>query len=172
MQTLPRIQPQASAQAGSTNGALCQPHAVAKTSRCGMEGEGDSVQRSAADNLKVFESGELLSKDGPVSARDALKGKYVGVYYSASWCPPCQRFTPKLVEAYSAVLKDKNLEIVFVSAGSASFARCYPTGTRPSAVTPCPHRPRRAGLLLLLLQDAVAGGRLRQQGAEGHVCGA
>lgn len=88
-----------------------------------MEGEGDSVQRSAADNLKVFESGELLSKDGPVSARDALKGKYVGVYYSASWCPPCQRFTPKLVEAYSAVLKGKNLEIVFVSAGSRSIPR-------------------------------------------------
>jgi thiol-disulfide isomerase/thioredoxin len=94
-----------------------------KTSHCGMEGDGDSVKSSAADNLKVFESGELLSKDGPVSARDALKGKYVGVYFSASWCPPCQRFTPKLVEAYTDSLKGKNLEIVFVSAGSASLAR-------------------------------------------------
>lgn len=49
-------------------------------------------------------------------ARDALKGKYVGVYFSASWCPPCQRFTPKLSDAYAKHLKAKNLEIVFVSA--------------------------------------------------------
>lgn len=76
----------------------------------------DTEQRSPANNLKLFESGELLSKDGLVSARDALKGKFVGVYFSASWCPPCQRFTPKLVEAYTSSLKDKNLEIVFVSA--------------------------------------------------------
>lgn len=78
----------------------------------------DTEQRSPANNLKLFESGELLSKDGLVSARDALKGKFVGVYFSASWCPPCQRFTPKLVEAYTSSLKDKNLEIVFVSAGA------------------------------------------------------
>ena len=81
----------------------------------------DSEQRSPAGNLALFASGELLSKDGPVSARDALKGKYVGVYYSASWCPPCQRFTPKLVEAYSSSLKGKNFEIVFVSAGAPPF---------------------------------------------------
>jgi len=78
----------------------------------------DSEQRSPASNLALFASGELLSKDGPVSAQDALKGKYVGVYYSASWCPPCQRFTPKLVEAYSSNLKGKNFENVFVSAGA------------------------------------------------------
>ena len=79
--------------------------------------EGASEQRSAADNLKVFGSGKLLSKDGEVSALDALQGKYVGVYFSASWCPPCQRFTPLIVDAYTSSLKAKNLEIVFVSAG-------------------------------------------------------
>ncbi len=87
----------------------------------GSEGDSDgheAPQRSAADNLLVFHTGQLQSKDGQVSARDALQGKYVGVYFSASWCPPCQRFTPMLIKAYSDSLKGKNFEIVFVSAGA------------------------------------------------------
>jgi thiol-disulfide isomerase/thioredoxin len=123
----------------------------------------DTEQRSPADNMKLFESGELLSKDGPVSARDALKGKYVGVYFSASWCPPCQRFTPKLVDAYTSNLKGKNLEIVFVSAGMIPF--------RFQSLSIAEHvisnivalhlvRPRRSGVLLLLLQNAMARNRL------------
>ncbi|XP_046576967.1 LOW QUALITY PROTEIN: nucleoredoxin-like [Haliotis rubra] len=40
--------------------------------------------------------------------------KYVGIYFSAHWCPPCRNFTPVLVEFYKKV-KSKGLEIVFVS---------------------------------------------------------
>lgn len=43
------------------------------------------------------------------------KGKYIGLYFSAHWCPPCRGFTPELVEAYKKSLKAKNLEIIFVS---------------------------------------------------------
>ncbi len=104
--------------------------------------EGASEQRSAADNLKVFRNGNLLSKDGQVSALDALRGKYVGVYFSASWCPPCQRFTPMLVEAYTSSLKAKNLEIVFVSAGQGAL----PPLPLPSLSTPTfsqSHKPSK-----------------------------
>ena len=51
---------------------------------------------------------------GPVHGSDVLAGKHVGVYYSASWCPPCQKFTPILAAALPA-LSTKGLEIVFVS---------------------------------------------------------
>ncbi|KAL3826944.1 hypothetical protein ACHAXA_006024 [Cyclostephanos tholiformis] len=39
--------------------------------------------------------------------------KLVALYFSASWCPPCKRFTPILIDFYEAC-KDE-LEIVFIS---------------------------------------------------------
>lgn len=46
-----------------------------------------------------------------------LDGKIVGLYFSASWCGPCKRFTPKLVETYNELSSENgNFEIVFVSA--------------------------------------------------------
>lgn len=41
--------------------------------------------------------------------------KYIGLYFSAHWCPPCKQFTPVLAKAYKDHLKDKGLEIIFVS---------------------------------------------------------
>lgn len=48
---------------------------------------------------------------------ELLKGKkYVALYFSASWCPPCRQFTPTLVKFYAAAQKaKKNLEIIWVS---------------------------------------------------------
>ena len=45
-----------------------------------------------------------------------LEGKYVLIYFSAHWCPPCRQFTPMLVKTYQT-LKNKNIpfEIVFNS---------------------------------------------------------
>ena len=41
---------------------------------------------------------------------------YITFYYSASWCPPCRKFTPKLVNFYKKHQpKHSNFEIVFVS---------------------------------------------------------
>ena len=44
-----------------------------------------------------------------------LKDKIVGVYFSASWCPPCRGFTPQLVKFYNQGAGKENFEIVFVS---------------------------------------------------------
>ncbi|CAF1372002.1 unnamed protein product [Adineta ricciae] len=63
--------------------------------------------------LQHEESGENNTE----TSTDQLNGKYVALYFSAHWCPPCKRFTPKLAEIYKEVkdeVKDK-LEIVFVS---------------------------------------------------------
>eukprot|EP00286_Rhodomonas_abbreviata_P018018 CAMPEP_0181303174 /NCGR_PEP_ID=MMETSP1101-20121128/8407_1 /TAXON_ID=46948 /ORGANISM="Rhodomonas abbreviata, Strain Caron Lab Isolate" /LENGTH=321 /DNA_ID=CAMNT_0023408709 /DNA_START=32 /DNA_END=993 /DNA_ORIENTATION=+ len=59
----------------------------------------------------------LLKPDGTsVITEQALKGKYVGLYFSAHWCPPCRRFTPILSQTYNAILQSRpDFEVVFVS---------------------------------------------------------
>ncbi|KAL7149106.1 hypothetical protein ABFS83_05G017100 [Erythranthe nasuta] len=46
---------------------------------------------------------------------DSFKGKIIGLYFSASWCGPCQQFTPRLVEVYNELAQTKNFEIIFIS---------------------------------------------------------
>lgn len=49
----------------------------------------------------------LKNKDGSALSLDALKSKdYLMLYFSASWCPPCQRFTPELVKWYENQMKE------------------------------------------------------------------
>jgi len=58
---------------------------------------------------------------------DVLNGvEFVGIYFSAHWCPPCRGFTPKLAEWYKAGLKDK-MEVIFVSSDrdEASFKEYF-----------------------------------------------
>jgi nucleoredoxin len=46
----------------------------------------------------------------------SIEGGIVALYFSASWCPPCRRFTPKLIEAYKELASHgKSFEVVFVS---------------------------------------------------------
>jgi len=48
---------------------------------------------------------------------DALEGKeYLVLYYSASWCGPCIKFTPELVRYYRTMkARHDNFELVFIS---------------------------------------------------------
>ena len=62
----------------------------------------------------VLGTDTLQGKHGPV-ATDSLNGKYVLLYFSAHWCPPCRGFTPVLAEFYKAAAASKNFEVVFVS---------------------------------------------------------
>jgi nucleoredoxin len=51
----------------------------------------------AAANAFVEMLGDTLkTKDGTVKTAEALKDKYVALYISAQWCPPCRGYTPKL----------------------------------------------------------------------------
>lgn len=62
---------------------------------------------------------QLVTKSGLKDTSEVLKGKkFVGVYFSAHWCPPCRQFTPVLSEFYE-LLKEENgdaLEMIFASA--------------------------------------------------------
>ncbi|KAL5730759.1 protein-disulfide reductase [Ranunculus cassubicifolius] len=57
-----------------------------------------------------------------------LIGKTVGLYFSAQWCPPCQKFTPRLAMVYKQLKeKNENFEIVFISIDKdkKGYLDCY-----------------------------------------------
>ncbi|EEF37007.1 nucleoredoxin, putative [Ricinus communis] len=58
----------------------------------------------------------LIRNNGDQVEIDSLKGKKLGLYFSASWCGPCQRFTPTLVEVYNELAPKGDFEIVFITA--------------------------------------------------------
>ncbi|KAJ6839340.1 putative nucleoredoxin 1 [Iris pallida] len=59
----------------------------------------------------------LVRSNGDQVNINNLAGKVVGLYFSASWCGPCHRFTPKLADAYTELSsKGAPFEVVFVSA--------------------------------------------------------
>uniref|UniRef100_A0AC34QVJ2 Thioredoxin domain-containing protein n=1 Tax=Panagrolaimus sp. JU765 TaxID=591449 RepID=A0AC34QVJ2_9BILA len=51
---------------------------------------------------------------GDVSAND-LKGKVVGLYFSAHWCGPCREFTPILKDFYDELSSTNNFEVIFLT---------------------------------------------------------
>ncbi|CAL1383827.1 unnamed protein product [Linum trigynum] len=61
----------------------------------------------------------------------SLVGKTIGLYFSAQWCLPCEKFTPKLIPIYHKIKsnhhENDNFEIVFVSndRDESSFASYY-----------------------------------------------
>ncbi|XP_063695436.1 uncharacterized protein LOC134826862 [Bolinopsis microptera] len=44
-----------------------------------------------------------------------LSGKYIGLYFSASWCGNCRIYTPKLVKVYNKIHVEKNWQIIWVT---------------------------------------------------------
>lgn len=80
--------------------------------------ESKAPEAAAAAKLelaKLFE-GKLTDGEGKSVSADNLKeAKFVAVYFSAHWCPPCRAFTPELVKFVAENRKDGNFEVVFVS---------------------------------------------------------
>ncbi len=58
---------------------------------------------------------QLVDSSGKAVLASSLQGKFVGVYFSAHWCPPCRVFTPALVKFRDANVEN-NFEVLFVSA--------------------------------------------------------
>jgi len=88
----------------------------------------------------------LIGKGGEEFPTSSLDGKYVALYFSAHWCPPCRGFTPALAKAYTSHLHGKGLEIVFVSSdkGQQEFNEYF--GEMPWKALPFSDRDRKASL--------------------------
>jgi nucleoredoxin len=70
----------------------------------------------------------LRGKAGEVNTNAALRGKEVGIYFSAHWCPPCRSFTPVFSKWYQEKKKKgEHFEVVFVSSDrdDAEFKSYY-----------------------------------------------
>tara|TARA_B100000959_G_C14902501_1_gene591575 strand:- start:170 stop:703 length:534 start_codon:yes stop_codon:yes gene_type:complete len=48
-------------------------------------------------DLKSLLPETLIAPSGEPISSETLRGKHIGLYFSASWCPPCRSFTPKLI---------------------------------------------------------------------------
>ena len=68
--------------------------------------------------------GNLVILDGKKFAKHELAAKptkYYVFYYTASWCGPCQAFTPSLVEFYEKN-KNENFELVLITSDDSEDA--------------------------------------------------
>jgi nucleoredoxin len=104
------------------NGANPAPASDNPMAGLSLDGSTTSPSTGSAE-LSPFVArfaGHLISLDhGTPKDFDAstLKNvQYWAFYYSASWCPPCRAFTPKLVDFYSYFKKSHpNFELIFVN---------------------------------------------------------
>jgi nucleoredoxin len=98
-------------------------------------------------NLAALLGDKLLGKSGEIATGDAIKGKKaVALHFSAHWCPPCRGFTPKLAEWYTKDLKDKGLEVVFISSDRDEKAFDEYYGEQPWLSVPYASREVKANL--------------------------
>lgn len=56
----------------------------------------------------------LVGNNGDQVKIKDLSGKIVGLFFSASWCPPCRGFTPSLVEVYEDLCPKGDFEVVLI----------------------------------------------------------
>jgi nucleoredoxin len=79
-----------------------------------------SAQLAPIDDIRTELSGKLVALRGksvlPYNAPDLPRAKYIALYFSAGWCPPCHQFTPLLVNFYKEMKpKHPEFEVVLLS---------------------------------------------------------
>ena len=84
-------------------------------------GAGVQAMAEVSEGIKELIPETLVNAEGKEVSRESLAGKFVGIYFSAQWCPPCRGFTPKLVDFRNAN-KDE-FEVVFVSSDQTPKAQ-------------------------------------------------
>jgi len=111
----------------------------------------------------------LDGKKQPVAvASISGKGKVIGLYFSAHWCPPCRGFTPALAECYLKLKAShpNGFEVVFVSSDRDESQWSDYFAEMPWLALPFNDRDRKSaiatkygitGIPTLILLDAETG---------------
>lgn len=84
-----------------------------------LHGDTD-VDKAFPDDVIVIPN-ILVDKSGEELSSEILDKKYVGLYFSASWCGPCRKFTPKLIEFRNKHAED--FEVILVGADGSQKAQ-------------------------------------------------
>ena len=80
-------------------------------------------------DVKALLPESLISPDGNLVSRETLRGKFVGLYFSAGWCPPCRAFTPLLIKFRND--RVKQFEVVLIGMDkSAKEQQAYVANSR------------------------------------------
>ncbi|GMJ07026.1 nucleoredoxin 1 [Hibiscus trionum] len=105
-----------------------------------MKHESQTLTNLLTNNGRDYLWNPTMTRKVPV---DSLIGKTVGLYFSAQWCIPCAKFTPKLISIYHKIKQSleeqgggDDFEIVFVSydRDQSSFVSYH--GTMPWLALP------------------------------------
>eukprot|EP00747_Dinoflagellata_sp_TGD_P178693 gnl/TRDRNA2_/TRDRNA2_28103_c0_seq1.p1 gnl/TRDRNA2_/TRDRNA2_28103_c0~~gnl/TRDRNA2_/TRDRNA2_28103_c0_seq1.p1 ORF type:complete len:281 (+),score=64.38 gnl/TRDRNA2_/TRDRNA2_28103_c0_seq1:65-907(+) len=102
--------------------------------------------------------GERLLAGGgrSLTTRDALSGaSAVGLYFSASWCPPCRGFTPQLIASYAQSLEPKGFKCVLVSSDQDEAAFSEYFAKMPWLALPYEDRQRQQQLSQLFKVQTI-----------------
>jgi nucleoredoxin len=101
------------------DGTVIVPDGVGEVS---MDPEGKNFPwrpKSLAEILPEF----YIDQNKTRRPMSDLNDKYLLLYYSAHWCPPCRGFTPKLSKAYTELKKHRSdFELLFVSSDRTQSA--------------------------------------------------
>lgn len=93
------------------NDAIYQKQLLKQRTRIIKQGP-DAIADVTNGKLVRFQDGNLV----PLEESDLAEKKVYGLYFSAHWCGPCRKFTPKLVDYYNKVVGEHpEFEIIFVS---------------------------------------------------------
>jgi len=88
------------------------------TSEVGSDAKGENFPWKPKTMSEIWPDQILAPKAAAQNAIESasLKDKYLMLYFSAHWCPPCRAFTPKLSKAYEKMKAERDdFELVFVS---------------------------------------------------------
>ncbi len=87
---------------------------------------------------------------------DSLKDKYLMLYASAHWCPPCRMFTPKLSDSYTKLKESRDdFELVFVSSDRDENAFNEYFDTMSFCALPYEHREAKATISKLFQVQGI-----------------
>ena len=114
--------------------------------------------------------GDKLIKGDAEITTESVASRPVGLYFSAHWCPPCKRFTPKLAAAYKKLQSEgTEMEIIFVSSDKTQAQFDEYRAEMPWVAMPYANRKGKAsladqfevsGIPRLVILESLESGRI------------